>query len=325
MRGVVLVARANLYGHSGTTSGWLPAFHVGPGCGPTADIRRIENAVQMPAGRRADSGPLPGAGSRPRQMVHDRHPLPCPMRGGDADGRGQPGCLALVSRNPGRREEPRGQPGEWRAHRRTGRDTRTAHRGHGPDGDRHPGDLAGAAPDLLRRRPGSRARHRARDQRFHRRYLRPISRPLRRARHGAVPGAGSGRRRTRPAAQIIGLSRHRDHDPCRRRGSVGRTLSQDLRPLRGAGPAGVHALGRVYRGRALCRPLFRQRDRQPARYDGGAPSPDLWRRAARLSEPQAGRRRMAAAFCRPIRAASTTPPRPAPMPASRSHGCRRPI
>ena len=129
------------------------------------------------------------------------------------------------------------QPGERRAHRRAERVARKAHRGHGPDGDRHPGDLAGAAPDLLRRRPRSRARHGARDQRLHRRDLRPISRPLRRARHGAVPGARAGGRRARPAAQILGLSRHRDHDPCRRRGSVGRALPQDLRPLRGAGPA----------------------------------------------------------------------------------------
>ena len=123
----------------------------------------------------------------------------------------------------------------------------------------------------------------ARDQRLYRRDLRQISRSFCRARHGAVPGARARRRRARPPAQVARLSRHRDHDPCRRRGFVGRALSQDLRALRRAGPAGVHALRRVYRGRALRQSLLRQRDRQPARHDGGIASPDLWRRAAGLS------------------------------------------
>ena len=208
---------------------------------------------------------------------------------------------------------------------RAERVARKTHRGHGPDGDRHSGDLAGAAPDLLRRRPRSRARDFARDQRFHRRDLRPSSRPLCRARHGAVPGARTGRRRARSPAQIAGLSRHRDHDPRRRRGSIGRALSQDFRALRRAGPLGVHALGRLHRGRALRRPLLRQCDRQPARHDGRIASPDLWRRVARLPEPEAGLRAWRRLSCRPIRAASTMPPRRAPMPANRSRGCRPPI
>src|SRR6516164_2521418 len=56
---------------------------------------------------------------------------------------------------------------------------RKTDRGHGPDGDRHPGDLASAAPDLLWRRPRSRARGRARHQRFYRRDLWPLPRPFR--------------------------------------------------------------------------------------------------------------------------------------------------
>ncbi len=88
----------------------------------------------------------------------------------------------------------------------------------------------------------------------------------------------------------LGVSRHRDHDPCRRRGFVGRPLPQDLRALRGTGPPRLHAPGRVYRSTAAGRPLLQQRDRQPARFDGGSASSDLWRRARRQSEPKAGRR-----------------------------------
>ena len=48
---------------------------------------------------------------------------------------------------------------------------------------------------------------------------------------------------------------------------------------RGTRPPHLHAPDRVSRGAALRRPLPRQRDRQPARFDGRRPSPDLWRRA----------------------------------------------
>ena len=216
-------------------------------------------------------------------MVHDRHPLPCPQRQGGGDGRGQCRRLAMVSRNRGQRAQPRDQSAERRAHPPAGLLARKADRGHGPDGDRHPGDLAGAAPDLLRRRPRSRARDLARHQRFHRRDLRPLSGPFRRPRDRAVSGPRAGGRRTRAIAQIAGLSRHRDHDPCRRRGSVGRPLPQDLRPLRRTGSRRLHASGRVHRSRALGRPLLHQCDRQPARFDGRAASPDLWRRARRSS------------------------------------------
>ena len=157
-------------------------------------------------------------------------------------------------------------------------------RRHGPDGDRHPGDLAGAAPDLLRRRSDLGIATARVDQRRDRRDRRPPSRPLRRSRHGAVPGAGTRGRRTRPAAPIARAARHRDHDACRRRGSVGRPLPQDLRTHRGTGAAGLHASRRLHRGAALQRPLLRQRDRQSARYDGGGASPDLRRRAGGLSE-----------------------------------------
>ena len=77
--------------------------------------------------------------------------------------------------------------------------------------------------------------------------------------------------------------------------------------------------------RRFARPLPRQRDRQPARYDGRGASPDLWRGVARPPESEAGARRMAAAICRPIPAASTMPPRRGPIAASDLRGCRRPI
>ena len=81
--------------------------------------------------------------------------------------------------------------------------------------------------------------------------------------------------------------------------------------------------GRVHRGAPLPRPLFRQCDRQPARYDGGGASPDLRRRAGGLSRAEDRRWRMAAAICRPIPGASTTPPRRGPTPAPASRKCRR--
>ena len=77
--------------------------------------------------------------------------------------------------------------------------------------------------------------------------------------------------------------------------------------------------------RPLPRPLLQQCDRQPARHDGRPASPDLWRRARRLSRPEAGRWRMAAAICRPIPGASTTPPRRAGLLRAHPPECRRPI
>ena len=56
--------------------------------------------------------------------------------------------------NPGERAQPGDQPAERCAHAGAGDFGGTAYRRHGPDGDRHPGDFAGAAADLLRCRPG---------------------------------------------------------------------------------------------------------------------------------------------------------------------------
>ena len=111
--------------------------------------------------------------------------------------------------------------------------------------------------------------------------------PLCRARHGAVPGAGAGRRRARPAAQIARAARHRDRDQRRRRRSVGAALPADLRARRGAGARPVHAPDRVSRGQPLPRPLLHEHHRQPARYDRRGASPDLRRRLAGPSEPEA--------------------------------------
>ena len=160
-------------------------------------------------------------------------------------------------------------------------------RRHGPHGDRHPGDHPVAGPDLLQRAARSRHRHRAGHQRQYRRDLRQSSGPLRRARHGAVPGARAGGRRTRPAAQIARAARHRDRDQRRRRRSVGAALPADLRARRGAGARPVHAPDRVSRGQPLPRPLLHEHHRQPARYDRRGASPDLRRRLAGSSEPEA--------------------------------------
>ena len=217
---------------------------------------------------------------------------------------GSRGCDAASAGGIRQRAHPRGQPRAGGAHPHPVHLGREAARRHGPDGDRHPGDLAVAEPDLLWRRPRSRHRDRAGRQRQPRRHRRPSSRPLCRARHGAVPGARARGRRARPAAQIARLSRHRDRHQCRRRGFLGRAVPQDLRAHRGARAADLHAPDRLSRGAALCRPLPRQRDRQPARLDRRGASPDLWRRAARPSQPEARHRawrRLSAGLFRPHR------------------------
>ena len=96
--------------------------------------------------------------------------------------------------------------------------------------------VAGAAPDLLRRRPRSRARRPRASSTT--RSPRCVGRfPDRFVGLGTIPfqAPGAGRRRTGAAAQIVGLPRHRDHDACRRRGPVGAALPPDLRALRGIG------------------------------------------------------------------------------------------
>ena len=94
------------------------------------------------------------------------------------------------------------------------------------DGDRHPGDFAGAAADLLWRRSGARwaAARTLNDEiadivgRF------PSASPAL-ARSAAAPCD----RQTGTVAQFTRHARHRDHDPCRRRKPVGRAVPQDIR------------------------------------------------------------------------------------------------
>ena len=132
---------------------------------------------------------------------------------------------------------------------------------------------------------------RARHQRRHRRDLRPLSRPLRRPRHGAVPGprAGASPSSTdctnRSGFRGIEIMTH----------VAGADLSAErFRQIF----ARCEELGLVVfmhpdgftEAAAFRRPLLCQCDRQPARLDGGAASPDLRRRAARLPQPQARRR-----------------------------------
>ena len=219
---------------------------------------------------------------------------------GCGDGGGQRGGVALVSRNRRQCREPGDQPAERRAHAPAGHLGRATHRRHGPDGDRHAGGVAGAAADLLRRRSGTGAGHVAHPERRDRRDRRPLSRPLHRPGHDPAAGARTGDRRTGTAAQIARHARHRDPDPCRGRRSVGRTIPESVRADRGTRAAGVHASGRLHRGAAVPRALLCQRDRQSARYDGGAASFDFRRRAGGLSRPEAGGgawRRLSAGLC----------------------------
>ena len=81
------------------------------------------------------------------------------------------------------------------------------------------------------------------------------------ARHGAVSGARPGGGGARPHPQIARLSRHRNRDQCRRRGFLGRTVPQDLRPDRGARPTDFYAPDRLSRGASFRRSLPRQRHR----------------------------------------------------------------
>ena len=123
--------------------------------GSGATSRNPRDAVHLPAGRSAHSWPLPRPRACTRQMVHHRHPLPCHQPQGCGHGGGQPGGLALVPGNAGQPAKPGSQPAERCADAGARHIGGAAHRRHGPDGDRHPGDLPGAAADLLRRRCGS--------------------------------------------------------------------------------------------------------------------------------------------------------------------------
>ena len=98
-------------------------------------------------------GRFPGPAARARQVVHGRHPLPC----ADPQKRRE---MVPASRPPSP-PSARGFANERtrEVNRRAGRAQphpihldRKAARRHGPHGDRHPGDLAVAEPDLLRRR-----------------------------------------------------------------------------------------------------------------------------------------------------------------------------
>ena len=115
----------------------------------------------------------------------------------------------------------------------------------------------------------------------------------------------------------LGLSRHRDHDPCRRRGSVGPRASarifarcEELGLLVFMHSDGFTEARRFhdhYFANVIGNPL----DTTVALHHlifGGV--------LQDYPEPEAGRRRMAAAICRPIRGASTTSPRPGPTPAT---------
>ena len=234
----------------------------------------------MPAAGGGNPGALSGAGACARQMVHGRHSLPCADPEGRGDGRGPCRCDAASARGVRQRAHPRKS---------------TASRPSAP---------ASSSPRSRSGSPtwtgwGSTSR-RSRPRR-----TRPITAP--------TPISGSPRRAssttispTSPAVtptalsalgtvpfqapdlavaeldrihKSLGLSRHRDRDQCRRRGFLGRALPQDLRPDRGTRPPRLHAPDRLSRGAALRRPLPRQRDRQPARFDGRRASPDLWRRA----------------------------------------------
>src|SRR6266446_2049790 len=111
----------------------------------------------MSASGCGDPRAFPRPDACPRQMVHDRHSLPCPQRQGGGDGRGPRRGLAMVPRNRRQRAQPYHQPPERRTDTPPGLLARTADLGYGPDGDRHPGDLPaprqtyyGADPDLGR-------------------------------------------------------------------------------------------------------------------------------------------------------------------------------
>ena len=155
----------------------------------------------MPAAGGSRSRGVSRARACPGQMVHRRHPLsvltPKPPRWSPA---------TPMRRGTRAKSSPTSAPARSTGSRPSAPHPvhlgREAARRYGPDGDRHPGDLALAEPDLLRRRPRSRHRHRARRQRQSRRHRRPPPRPLRPARHGAVSGARTRGGRTRPDAQI---------------------------------------------------------------------------------------------------------------------------
>ena len=197
---------------------------------------------------------------------------------------------------------------------------------HGPHRHRHPGDLDRAGPVLLLGRARARPPDRAPHQREHRPHLRRPSRPLRRLGHRAAPGAGIRRRRARARGEGARPARRRDLHQRQRRGIVG---AERFRPFfakaRGARHPHLHASLGLHPRAAPQRPLLHQRHRQSARFDGGGASPDLRRRARGLSAASRSWWRMAAAICRPIPAASTTPTAPAPTAAASSRRSRRAI
>ena len=261
-----------------------------------------------------EGAPHPRPVSRPaasaRQAPHGRHPLPRADRKGGGDvQRGRPG-RAPAARRLRQSAHARGQPGAGAAEPDAVHLDREAARRHGPDGDRHSGDHAGAEPDLLRHAAGSRHRHGARDQRQHRRHRGAASRSLRRPRHRAVPGAGTRGRGTGTAAPLAWPARDRDRHQRRRRRSVGGPVSSDLRQSRGTRPDVLHASDRLHRGAALRRSLLYQCDRQSVGYHGRGASPDLRRRAGGVPATEAGTvawRRLPAGLFRPHRSRGIGP------------------
>ena len=283
----------------------------------------------LPGGR-AGPGPLPRPGARPRQMVHDRHPLPRQEREGDAAGRGQRGQVSrwFLETQAGPRSRAVNRANGERTSRAE-RVARKAHRGHGPDGDRHPGRSRRrrarpiTAPTPISGSPTARA---VND--FHRRVSAGAI-PERFVGLGTVPfqALGARGRRARPAAQIAGLPRHRDHDPRRRRGFVGRPLSARSSPAaKSFGLLGVHAPRRLHRGAAaalehyFANVIGNPLDSTVALHHlifGG-----VLRDYPNLKLVAAAWRGFPAGLFGPH---SITPPRRGPIAAKRSRGCRRPI
>ena len=199
------------------------------------------DAVQLSPVGCTHSRPVPRPATSARQALHRRYPLPCADRSGRGDvprrrSGGTPAARCV--RQPA---HARGQPAAVRTNARAVHLGGEAAGRHGCDGDRHPGAHARAEPDLLRHAARSRHRHRSRDQRQHRRHRRAPSGSVRRPGHGAVPGARAGGDRTRAAAQIARAARHRDRHQRRRRGSVSRAVSQDLRQGGGTRADDLHA------------------------------------------------------------------------------------
>ena len=217
----------------------------------------------------ADPRPFSGPRPCPRQMVHDRHPLPCPQReGGGRWSRAMHDVSRWFLETQANAHSRDDQPANGE---------RTAAQGSSPE--KRIEDMDRMGIDIQAISPAPRQTYYGADPDLGLEASRAINDfiaeicgryPDRFVGLGTVPFQA-------PELAVAELDRLHKSLGFRGIEIMTHVAGEDLSAERfrkifarceELGLLGVHAPGRVYRGAALRRPLFRQCDRQPARLDG---------------------------------------------------------